>query len=47
MASFPAPQTGMLLAHFIVSEDVARSRHFYADVLGGEVIIDGGWRSSR
>jgi catechol 2,3-dioxygenase-like lactoylglutathione lyase family enzyme len=40
MASFPAPQTGILLTHFIVSEDVARSRDFYADVLGGEVVFD-------
>jgi catechol 2,3-dioxygenase-like lactoylglutathione lyase family enzyme len=40
MASFPAPQTGILLTHFIVSKDVARSRDFYADVLGGEVVFD-------
>ena len=40
MASFPAPQTGILLTHFIVSEDVARSRDFYAEVLGGEVVFD-------
>jgi catechol 2,3-dioxygenase-like lactoylglutathione lyase family enzyme len=38
MAKFPAPETGILLTHFIVSEDIARSRHFYADVLGGEVV---------
>jgi catechol 2,3-dioxygenase-like lactoylglutathione lyase family enzyme len=41
MATFPAPQTGILLTHFIVSEDIARSRRFYADVLGGEVVLDG------
>ena len=41
MASFPAPETGILLTHFLVSEDIARSRHFYADVLGGEVVLDG------
>jgi len=40
MATFPAPETGILLTHFIVSEDVARSRAFYADVLGGEVVLD-------
>jgi hypothetical protein len=26
----------MVLAHFIVSDDVERSRRFYTDVLGGE-----------
>jgi catechol 2,3-dioxygenase-like lactoylglutathione lyase family enzyme len=34
MAPFPAPETGILLTHFVVSEDVARSRDFYANVLG-------------
>ncbi|MGA2758277.1 MAG: VOC family protein [Solirubrobacteraceae bacterium] len=38
MPTFPAPETGILLTHFIVSEDIARSRRFYADVLGGEVV---------
>ena len=28
MATFPAPQTGIVLTHFIVSEDIARSRRF-------------------
>jgi len=41
MASLPFPETGILLTHFLVSEDIARSRHFYADVLGGEVVLDG------
>jgi extradiol dioxygenase family protein len=26
----------MVLAHFIVSDDVERSRRFYTEVLGGE-----------
>ena len=34
MAVFPAPETGIVLTHFIVSEDVDRSRRFYVDVLG-------------
>ena len=38
MPTFPAPETGILLTHFIVTEDIARSRGFYADVLGGEVV---------
>ena len=40
MATFPAPQTGILITHFLVSEDIARSRRFYADVLGGEIVHD-------
>jgi len=38
MPTFPAPETGILLTHFIVSEDIARSRDFYAGVLGGEIV---------
>jgi predicted enzyme related to lactoylglutathione lyase len=30
-----------VLTHFIVVEDVARSRDFYAGVLGGSVVLDG------
>src|SRR5580700_1795525 len=31
----------MVLAHFIVSDDVERSRRFYSDVLGGKTVIGG------
>jgi len=41
MAEFPAPSSGILLAHFIVSDDVERSRRFYSDVLGGETVRTG------
>jgi catechol 2,3-dioxygenase-like lactoylglutathione lyase family enzyme len=41
MAEFPSPTSGIVLTHFIVSADVERSRRFYADVLGGEVLVDG------
>lgn len=41
MAEFPAPKNGILLTHFIVSDDVERSRSFYSDVLGGEVVLEG------
>ena len=41
MPEFPAPQEGILLTHFIVSNDVERSRRFYADVLGGETVRAG------
>jgi hypothetical protein len=37
----PIPTEGFLLAHSIVAEDLARSRDFYAGVLGGQVILDG------
>jgi catechol 2,3-dioxygenase-like lactoylglutathione lyase family enzyme len=38
MADPPIPSEGILLTHFIVSDDVERSRTFYRDVLGGEVV---------
>jgi catechol 2,3-dioxygenase-like lactoylglutathione lyase family enzyme len=41
MAEFPAPTEGIVLTHFIVSDDVERSRRFYTDVLGGEVVLEG------
>ena len=31
----------LILAHFIVSADVERSRRFYSEVLGGEVVRSG------
>ena len=41
MAEFPAPGKGITLTHFIVSDDVERSRRFYTDVLGGETVYAG------
>ena len=41
MANFPAPAQGIILTHFIVSDDVERSRRFYTDVLGGETVRAG------
>jgi catechol 2,3-dioxygenase-like lactoylglutathione lyase family enzyme len=41
MADFPAPSEGFVLTHFIVSADVERSRRFYTEVLGGEVVLEG------
>ena len=38
---FPAPAQGIVLAHFIVSEDVERSRRFYTEVLGGQAVTTG------
>ncbi|MEU6308349.1 VOC family protein [Streptomyces chartreusis] len=37
---FPAPDSGLLLTHFLTVADVARSRAFYTDVLGGEVVLE-------
>ena len=39
---FPAPAEGFVLTHFLVSNDVAKSRDFYVDVLGGVTVMDGG-----
>ena len=39
MAEFPRPTEGIVLTHFLVSADVERSRRFYSDVLGGEVLL--------
>jgi catechol 2,3-dioxygenase-like lactoylglutathione lyase family enzyme len=36
-----SPPEGIVLAHFIVSDDVERSRRFYTDVLGGRVAFTG------
>jgi catechol 2,3-dioxygenase-like lactoylglutathione lyase family enzyme len=41
MAEPPIPAEGILLTHFIVSDDVERSRRFYTEVLGGETVFAG------
>src|SRR6202161_2117334 len=41
MAELPPPPEGIVLAHFIVSDDVERSRRFYTEVLGGKVAFSG------
>ena len=38
---FPAPRDGFVLTHFLTTKDVSRSRAFYADTLGGKVILEG------
>jgi catechol 2,3-dioxygenase-like lactoylglutathione lyase family enzyme len=40
-AGRPVPETGILLTHFVVSDDIERSARFYAGVLGGEVVREG------
>ena len=41
MADFPPPPEDIVLAHFIVTDDVERSRRFYTEVLGGKVVFSG------
>ena len=41
MPTFPAPTEGIVLTHFIVSEDIGRSTRFYTEVLGGELVMEG------
>jgi catechol 2,3-dioxygenase-like lactoylglutathione lyase family enzyme len=36
----PAPTHGLLITHFLTVRDVAVSRRFYADVFGGEVVME-------
>jgi predicted enzyme related to lactoylglutathione lyase len=41
MTEPPIPSSGILLTHFVVAEDVERSRAFYSEVLGGETVLEG------
>lgn len=41
MADLPNPMRGILVTHFIVSDDVERSTRFYTEVLGGEAVMEG------
>src|SRR6202789_642947 len=41
MAEFSPAVDGIVAAHFIVSDDVERSRRFYTEVLGGTVAFSG------
>jgi hypothetical protein len=41
MAELPAPDQPIALTHFIVSGDVAHSRAFYVDMLGGKAVKEG------
>ena len=41
MAEFTPPPEGILLAHFIVSDDIERSSRFYTEVLGGKLVFTG------
>jgi catechol 2,3-dioxygenase-like lactoylglutathione lyase family enzyme len=38
--NLPAPTKGILVTHFITVRSVARSRAFYSEVLGGQVVME-------
>ncbi|MGH3330990.1 MAG: VOC family protein [Nocardioidaceae bacterium] len=38
--NLPTPTEGLILTHFLTVRDVARSRRFYADIFGGEVVLE-------
>jgi catechol 2,3-dioxygenase-like lactoylglutathione lyase family enzyme len=42
MDESPPQPDGIVLCHFIVSDDVERSRRFYTEVLGGRVVFTNG-----
>ncbi len=38
---YPVPDTGILVTHLVVAEDVATTSGFYSQVLGGEIVHEG------
>jgi catechol 2,3-dioxygenase-like lactoylglutathione lyase family enzyme len=38
--NLPTPTEGFLVTHFIIVRDVAASRAFYSNVLGGKVVLE-------
>ncbi|MEV4684481.1 VOC family protein [Streptomyces kurssanovii] len=36
----PAPEQGLLLTHFLTVRDVALSRRFYAEIFGGDIVLE-------
>ena len=38
--NIPAPTEGIVVTHFITVRSVARSRTFYSEVLGGQVVLE-------
>lgn len=41
-AKFPLPAEGFVVTHMLIVADIGRSVAFYRDVLGGEVVFEGG-----
>ena len=40
--NLPSPSEGFLVTHFITVRNVARSRAFYSEILGGQVVRGAG-----
>ncbi|MEO3761867.1 VOC family protein [Streptomyces sp. B8F3] len=40
LANLPAPETGILVTLFLTVRRIARSRAFYSEVLGGQVVLE-------
>lgn len=40
-SEWPIPREGVAVTHLLIVRDVARSRQFYADVLGAKVLVEG------
>jgi catechol 2,3-dioxygenase-like lactoylglutathione lyase family enzyme len=40
LENVPAPAEGILVTHFLIVRNVAHSRAFYSDVLGGQVVLE-------
>jgi catechol 2,3-dioxygenase-like lactoylglutathione lyase family enzyme len=40
-AEWPEPQDDIRVTNLLIVRDIARSRHFYADILGAQVLRDG------
>jgi catechol 2,3-dioxygenase-like lactoylglutathione lyase family enzyme len=38
--NLPYPKQGLILTHFLTVRDVAVSREFYADIFGGEIVLE-------
>jgi catechol 2,3-dioxygenase-like lactoylglutathione lyase family enzyme len=40
-AEWPLPRDGVAVTHLLIVRDVSRSRHFYTDVLGAQLLLAG------
>ncbi|WP_069817085.1 VOC family protein [Streptomyces sp. TP-A0874] len=38
--NLPAPEQGLVLTHFLTVRDVQKSRRFYAEIFGGEIVLE-------
>ena len=41
-ADYPTPEEGFVVAHYLTVKDIKQSVRFYADVLGGKILMDSG-----